>query len=398
MAKKKRRHQRTFEFRVRIDGLDVAAAPAVRNSGLDRILEQRSASSFVFIPLARPGRKRRSAERACAKARRKAELQAGDWSDGELHVSDAELPIPGVFAFDVRRRRAREIARNIGVELFFWGTNGAPVEQHSVKLFEDERRYAWRTVKRRAFTGLMDLLDSVGDMAQLPTAVQESQATMGVFWRLVTVVLGACAAVGLLHGVAVDLLGAVAKLLLYPIFIPAVLVGVYLRVLVQRGEEQARDFTAVEAEANWRKVAPHLLALWVLCLVAVSLLTWFQAVPQTDLGILGPSDEVTNSFIVCVWMLLPIAATQDAKTLVRSAIDAGVAAAVSIFLIRLSLYVTDQITDALWAALASLLPFSIPEKLMAVIDFFIDIGAELFLLAVLLGYAWSQTRQQFMRL
>jgi len=35
---------------------------------------------------------------------------------------------------------------------------------------------------------------------------------------------------------------------------------------------------------------------------------------------------------------------------------------------------------------------------MQVIDFFIDIGAEVFFVAVLLGYAWSRTRKQFTRL
>jgi len=66
--------------------------------------------------------------------------------------------------------------------------------------------------------------------------------------------------------------------------------------------------------------------------------------------------------------------------------------------IKISLYVTDQITNVLWGVLGAILPFAIPERLMQVIDFFMDIGAEVFFVVVLLGYAWSQTRQQFMRL
>ena len=81
----------------------------------------------------------------------------------------------------------------------------------------------------------------------------------------------------------------------YPFVIPAVLVGIYLRVLMQRGEAQARDFTAAEAEANWIKVAPHLLALWVLCWIAVALLTWLQSVPSADLGFLGRTSGVMTS-------------------------------------------------------------------------------------------------------
>ncbi len=97
-------------------------------------------------------------------------------------------------------------------------------------------------------------------------------------------------------------------------------------------------------------------------------------------------------------MLLPIANSRDVKTLIGSAFEAGIAAAISIFTIKISLYVTDQITDVLWGVLTAMLPFDIPEGLKRLIDLFINGGAELFFAAVLLGYAWSRTRQQFMRL
>jgi hypothetical protein len=397
MAKKKKQ-KRTFEFRIRIDGLDIVAAPTVCNTDLDQLLEKRSAVSFVFIPLARAEKKQRFVDKAAAKARNKAELPADDWYDGELRASDSEQAIPGVLAFNVRRRRAREIAEKMDVKLFFWGTSGAPVEQHTVKIFENDGTYAWKAVRRRAFGGLSDLFDTVRNITELPTAVQESQTTMRKFWQLVYVVLGVCTIVGLLHTFAIALLGTVARLMFYPVIIPAVFVGIYLRVLVRKGEEQARDFTAAEAEGNWHKVAPHLLALWALCLTAVSLLTWLQSVPEADFPFLGRTSGVTTSFIICVWILLPIANSRDVKTLFSSALEASITAAVSIFAIKVSLYVTDQITDALWGVLAAILPFDIPEQLMQLIDFFIDIGAEVFFVAVLLGYAWSRTRQQFMRL
>ena len=52
----------------------------------------------------------------------------------------------------------------------------------------------------------------------------------------------------------------------------------------------------------------------------------------------------------------------------------------------------------MWGVLLNLLPFQIPEKLQQAVTFFINIGAEVFFVAVLLGYAWSKTRHQFMRL
>jgi len=397
MAKKKKQ-KRTFEFRVRIDGLDIAAAPTVCSTDLDHLLEKRSAVSYVFIPLAGPDKKRQSVDRAAAKARIKAELPADDWYDGELRVSDNEHAIPGVLAFNVRRRSAREIAEKVGVKLFFWGTSGAPVEQHAVKLFKDDGTHAWKTVRRRAFGGLSDIFDTIRNIETLPTAVQESQTTLQKFRQLVYVVLGICTTVGLLQTIAVELLGTAARVVLYPVVIPAVFVGIYLRVLVRKGEEQARDFTVAEAEENWHKVAPHLLALWALCFAAVLLLTWLQSAPEPDISFLGRTNGVTTSFIICVWMLLPIANSRGITTLFSSALEAGVTAAISIFAITISLFVTDQITDALWGLLAAILPFVIPERMMQVIDFVIDIGAEVFFVAVLLGYAWSRTRRQFTRL
>ena len=59
---------------------------------------------------------------------------------------------------------------------------------------------------------------------------------------------------------------------------------------------------------------------------------------------------------------------------------------------------TNLLTDALWSVAASILPFDIPEALQRIINGIINVGAEVFFLAVLLGYAWSRTRQQFMRL
>ncbi len=395
---KKKKQKRTFEIRVTIDGLDIVAAPNLRSADLDQLLKRRNADSFVFVPLARLKKKRRSVDAAAARARAKTKLPTDDWYGGELRASDGDQVIPGVLAFDVRRRTAREIAEKVGVTLFFWGTAGAPVEQHAVKIFEDDGTYAWKTIRSRAFGGLSDLFDTVRNVETLPTAIQESQTTMRRFRQLVYLVLGASVTAGLLYDYAVQLAGTVARLAFYPVIIPAVVVGIYLRVLVHKGEEQARDFTAAEAEENWYAVAPHLLALWVLCFSAVTLLSWFQSVPEAEFQVLGRTSDVTTSFIICVWMLLPIANSRGVASLFSSGLEAGITAAVSILVIKVSLYVTDQVTDALWGVLAAMLPFAIPERLKQVIDFFVDIGAEVFFVAVLLGYAWSRTRQQFTRL
>ena len=405
MAKKK---NQPVEVRIEIDGLDVTAVSNKHSAEIDRLLEQRGAESFVFIPLARLGKRgQRLLGDPAATARKKAKLPEADWYDGELRSLADDNVVPGVLAFDIRRRTAREIAKAVGVNQFIWGTSGAPVEPHDVKIFEDHGGRSWKSARARAFAGLSDMAVSVRHISALPTAVEDSQTTTEKFWQLVAVVLGAAIAAGAIKAVVFSLLSSdgstswlasIINVLFYPFVIPAVIVGIYLRVLMQRGEQQARDFTAAEAEQNWIKVAPHLLALWALCWMAIVLLSWLQSVPRADLGLLGRTDGVTTSFIICVWMLLPIAHSHDLETLFKSAFESGITAAVSIVTIKLSLYVTNLVSDALLGVLTNLLPLEIPERLQQVISAVINFGAEVFFVAVLLGYAWSQTRQQFMRL
>ena len=404
MAKKKKTAL-SMEIRVEIGGLKVVAAPDKRSAELDHLLEQQGAESFVFIPLAKPGKRSRQSDRKLA--RKKTKLPAGNWYDGELRNTDGSNAVPGVLAFDIRRRNAREIAESIGVNQFFWGTSQAPVEQHAVQIFKNSESRAWKVMRRRAFDGLSDMAASARNIGELPTAVLESQTTMRKFWQLAVVVLGVAVAAGLTQASVLWIIGSeesaswmvkMTKVLFYPVVIPAMFVGINLRVLVRKGEEDGRDFTAAEAAENWHKVAPYLLALWGLCWLTVLVLTWIQSVPSTDLPFLGRTDGVTTSFIICVWMLLPIANSQNVETLFGSAFESAITAAVSIFTIKLSLYITNQLTDAMWGVLIGLVPFDIPERLQQVISSIINMGAEVFFVAVLLGYAWSRTRQQFMRL
>ena len=273
----------------------------------------------------------------------------------------------------------------VGVKQFIWGTSGAPVEAHDTKIFEDDGDRSWKSARARAFVGLSDMWASVRHIDTLPVAVEESQTTIDKFWQLVAVVLGAAIAGGAAKAVLLALLNSgestswltsIINIVFYPLVIPAVLVGLYLRVLMQRGKEQARDFTAAEAQENWIKVAPH----------------------SAELGVFGRTSGVTTSFIICVWMLLPIAHSHDVDTLFKSALESGITAAVSIFTIKLSLYLTNMLTDVVLGLVAGLLPFEFPKGLQELISSIVNFGAEVFFVAVLLGYAWSRTREQFMRL
>jgi hypothetical protein len=401
MFRKKTKKQ-SVEVQLQIDGLKVTAVPNTHSVDVDRLLERKGANSFVFIPLAKlSSKKRHRAPRAPALARKKAKLPEGNWFDGKLRNTEDGQTVAGVLAFDIRRRDAREIAETVGVKQFVWGAHGAPVEEHVTKIYEDDDAYSWNSARRRALGGLKDIFVTFADIRQLPRAVAESQTTMERFWQLVYWVIGLAFVAGFLQ---LALLGTdsgftyVTRVAFYPSVMPAVLVGVYLRALMKKAEAQSRDFTAAEAEDNWTLVAPHLLALWGLCCIAVLLLTWLQTVPSTDLPFLGRSSGVSTSFIICVWMLLPIAHSRGVQSLFSSAVESGITALVSIFTIKLSLYVTNMATDVMWEIVAAIIPLHIPEALQQIINSVIHFGAEVFFLVVLLGYAWSRTRQQFMRL
>lgn len=392
-----------LEVHLEVDGLDITAVPRKHSADLDQLLESKGAHSFVFIPLAEfRGKKRHKESKVQTRAaRKKKKLPDGQWFDGRLRNANDGETVPGVLGFDIRRRDARAMAEKVGVKRFVWGAQGAPVEEHSSKISADDDAYSWKSARRRALDGLRDMYATTLDYRQLPRAVEESQTTMERFRQLVYLVLGVTIIAGLVLMVLAETQGWLAtltRIAFYPPVMPAVLVGVYLRALMKKAEAQSRDFTAGEAEDNWTLVAPHLLALWVLCYVAVLFLTLMQTVPSTDLPMLGRTSGVSTSFIICVWMLLPIAQSRGVDALISSGIDSGITALVSIFMIRISLYITNLITDTLWGLAASIIPFDIPEALQRVINAIINVGAEVFFLAVLLGYAWSRTRQQFMRL
>lgn len=400
MAKKNK--NQPVVVRLLIDGVALTAAPGKRSPEFDRLLLENGASSFVFIPLGKlPRKKRNKARKPIDVAARKKKLPEGAWIDGEFQRVDDGETVPGVMAFDIRRREAREIAEKVGVKQFVWGTLGAPAEEHFTKIFEDDDAYSWDSARRRAFGGLKDMFTTAANLRDLPRAVAESQTTMARFRQLVYLVIGLAFAAGFLQ---MALLGMenwfanVTQVFFYPAVMPAVFVGIYLRALMKKADEQDRDFTAAEGEENWALVAPHLLALWALCYTAVVLLTWLQAVPSTELPFLGRTSGVSTSFIICVWMLLPIAQSRDVESLFGSAFESGITAVVSIFTIKISLFVTNMFTDLIWELVAAIIPIEIPEALQRVINGIINFGAEVFFLAVLLGYAWSRTRQQFTRL
>ncbi|NNF66123.1 MAG: hypothetical protein HKM98_01290 [Gammaproteobacteria bacterium] len=122
MARKKNQN---VKVQIEIDNIGVIAVPNQYSAEFDRLLEQQGAESFVFIPLAKPGKKGQELlGDPAATARKKAKLPSVEWYDGKLRSLDDDKAVPGVLAFDIRRRAARAMAETTGVNQFIWG--GSP--------------------------------------------------------------------------------------------------------------------------------------------------------------------------------------------------------------------------------------------------------------------------------
>ena len=93
MAKKNK--NQPVEVVVEIDGHRITAVPNQRSETVEQLLERKGAHSFVFIPLARLGKKgKKLLRKPRALARRKAKLPELEWHDGELQSLEDSNAVP----------------------------------------------------------------------------------------------------------------------------------------------------------------------------------------------------------------------------------------------------------------------------------------------------------------
>ena len=92
-------------------------------------------------------------------------------------------------------------------------------------------------------------------------------------------------------------------------------------------------------------------------------------------------------------MVLPVATARDIEQGAEAVFEAGITAAVSIMVIRLTLWVTDLFTSLVMDAISAVLPFDLPEALIAFVAGATNVFAEIFFLIVTLGYAWYRLQQ-----
>ena len=164
----------------------------------------------------------------------------------------------------------------------------------------------------------------------------------------------------------------VMDVLFYPFVIPAVLVGIYLRVLVRRGEQEARDFTTSRGRSKLDDCRATLYspygpcAGWPLCC-----LPGYSPFPVPNSAFLGRTErrrDIVDHLRLDVVAHRPFARLRDVNEVLRS--NQPSPRPYPVFTIKLSLYLTNLITDAIIGVIARVsCLLKIPERLLEIIRF-----------------------------
>ena len=419
--------ERADRVRLRVFGPDggFSITPDEPSAQLDALLDRHDAETFVFLALVEP-KKRRKKRRAKAKRnegtrrgsaatklRRKAEkkrlkLDEGDWREGEIEAAgEGDDAIPAVYALDVRRDRARLVADKLGVKRFFWARRGEKLEVYEVDSIDSDEAFDFDSMRAISSVGRRELARTLLDYGRLGESSAEvgsnamrlaSVAALVVGGSIVVAVL---TAMGLIHGGEDEARGGVrlfVRLATHPMVLPPLAVALYLRRhLVPDDADSGRELTRDEARRAWHAGAPHMLAVWGIVAASVVILTAGRLGAKGELTPVELVDDSTTACLVAFWMLSPLTYARDMGSAIGECFEVAITVVISVFVLRLTMIVTRLMTLAFWAIVGSLLPFVVPDWIKDPISATAKIGADLFLFAILLGYAWEKAREHFAR-
>ena len=404
------RPESQVELALAANGREIVLRPGQASAELDAFLEESGARTWVFLPLVRPGKKRRGLERGSELTQRRARLPDRPWLDGELHTDGPPgTVVPGVFAVDLRRSQARRIAEALGLREYYWGARSTPVEALPVSVLEEEEGLDLETMRGRARDGLRDLVHALPSTERLRGALVRAGADPGRLARVASMLIG-IAVVACLVGasglLAPDATGEarlrgvlwVPFLLAHPIPVTALCLGLYLRGHLGRvGEGEHRELSTAEARDGWQRTSPHMAAVWVLCATSVVLLTAARLLATGSLGPVGLVDASATSLLVCLWILTPLAYARGRSAVLESAVEAAVTMLVAVVVLKVTLFFTNLATRAFWWLVREYVALPVPEWLQVTTSALAAVGAEVFFLGVLLGYTWSKNREHYGR-
>jgi len=101
--------------------------------------------------------------------------------------------------------------------------------------------------------------------------------------------------------------------------------------------------------------------------------------------------------MTALWALTPLSYARDRASAIGSCLEAALKVAVTIFVVKLTVFVTRIVTSLMWWALEGFFPLEVPERIKLIVGALAELSAEVALLAVLLGYTWTKAREHFGR-
>ncbi|MEM7309959.1 MAG: hypothetical protein AAF682_25010 [Planctomycetota bacterium] len=387
--------------RLRLLGPDAGfeCVPGGRSAELDALLERSDVETLVLVPLVSPRKVARKGLPPRDKLEQRRRSLEGDWRDAELLPADGPA-IPAAYAFGLRRYRAWLVAEKLGVPEYYWACRGEAIEVHGQPFEEDG--FEFRDIRRAARAGRRELVRTALELHRLPESLAAVGGSVARLRGVAAAVLAA-SVVAVLIGFFLD--GRADRLgdpwgswfpLVLPILLPPLAVGLYLRRHLAAGEalrELARD----EVDRAWYESAPHMLAAWGITLGGVALWTAACQLAWDAFDPLSFLEDFCRNSVIALWVLTPWTYARDAGSAAGASFEAGFTALISLFVFKLTLFFADIASDALWWLARRIAFFELPLWLRQVVNVVADVGAELTVLAIFLGYTWTKAHEHFGR-
>jgi len=364
--------------------------------GMEALLSVHGATTWVFLPLIAPDRKR-PREKKIARRVRKVDrwLTESKRLDGILRLGTGG-ELHGVLVFDLPRRRAREVARKLGLRFFYWGARETQVELHPV-LILDQDPVPGQKLFGTARAGLREFLGSTLELADGPLAQHVTRARVQ---QLVFLGLAACAAAAAVHSAAhglevkLPLAAAALRLLVHPALLPAIALGIALQRILPAVAPPGREPTQKQMQDSWQRLRSGLAGTWIVAMCAVLLL----ALPRFAIGGVESAAQLVEDLVwwllLCLWLMPAIATVRGIDHATDRIVEALVMPFILWLMLKLAPIFAGFGTRMLVLLIGALVVTALPEWLERATGWLTALTAEVVLFATALGITWVRQRER----
>jgi len=411
-----------LRFRVGADTVELE--PGEQDDRLDQYLDEVGADSLFVLPAQSPHRHRRSRpQQALRKARKRIEglAEGAPLLEGELEPLRGKNlePIPVVAAANVPRSKAIEAAKAGQLHFFYWATKGQALEPYPVQLTTEDGDDDTLEVARHGLSSLLSALREQVDEGLRVSAAWDGTARR---FGLLAVLLFVLSAAIKFHGELLSFSGldgdvenalGLAMLLTHPALVALLLFAGPLRGRLQEeaGITAGRDLTLEEGQTVWLRYVRHVLRAWVgmaaliaACrLVVVLRLGWLglwgdRALLLQSLEVLG---AIGRDVLAALWLMTTLIYSGDGRSTLRQVFSSRVVGAlfhlaILLVVITFCAFAVSWVVKMPVGILLGMLPFDPPTWVELAAAEIAELGADVWLALMALGYAWIREREQFL--